>query len=105
MNRLSKTDAKKKDGYFAELEKARDAVNEAVAKYNEVVGIIEEFRQEVYDRQEEYSGNKSDAWQEGERGTAYGEWKDEWGTTIDVIEEPEMDALDQFEGLRNSPDE
>jgi hypothetical protein len=104
MTKLSKDQQKKKDELFKKLEETKGALETALTSYNEVVGEVTEFRDEVVSEMDDYYSNKSDKWQEGEKGEAYSSWKDQWESF--EIEEVEIDLVDEadFDALSVDPD-
>lgn len=123
MNKLTKAQEATKDDLVkrlneakAEVEKAFGVVvnymdNElasAVAAYNDIVGEVEGFRDELVGDMENYYDERSEKWQEGDAGSSYQEWKGEWeglDTTIvddaTVPDEPTMGHADELEQLSN----
>jgi predicted nucleic acid-binding Zn-ribbon protein len=103
--KLSKDELKKRDDLVEELRAlesgvettinafnealadAKDAVEEAVTAYNDKLADAREFTQEIAGRIYDEISEKSDKWQEGERGEAATQFKDEW----------EVLCLDDFE--------
>jgi hypothetical protein len=65
--------------------KLREPVDKAVADYNEVVGEAKSFAEEIANRSEGEYDEKSEKWQEGEKGQAAAEFRDAW-QTIDMEE-------------------
>lgn len=130
MKKLSKDQLKRKAETLAALQAAQgelsDAINAAntvigmeaakleplVAKYNEAVEKVEEFRAEIAQELTDHFDEKSEKWQEGDAGSSYSSWKGEWESLsaeqIEIaapseIEEP--DWIDEvFDGLPDSPD-
>lgn len=66
----------------------------AVDAYNEALGELSSFRDEIVGEMETYADERSDKWRESEAGSSYEEWKNEW-------EGLDMDELDQFEPLES----
>jgi hypothetical protein len=62
----------------AKLAELRTALENAALAYNAARNELISFRDEIHDKIETYIGNKSDKWQEGERGAAFQEWCDAW---------------------------
>jgi hypothetical protein len=104
---------------------AREALNAAVARFNELMaqewaGVEKEaealnaaisdltsFRDEVMQSMEDYAGERSEKWQESEAGQNYAAWMEQWeGLRVDEVElerpadvdEPDVD-LDDFDQL------
>ena len=96
MNKLSKDQLADRDVRLATLEETCEAlvgavdeynkaIEEAFAKleplvkaYNVAVSDAQEFAQEVASDIDDYIRDKSEKWQEGERGQAYIAWRDAW---------------------------
>lgn len=112
MKSISKDDSKRRDSLtatlnteFAKLQDSHNVLLEAVAKYNADVEAFNEKLQEargfcddIANEIDNYISDKSDKWQEGERGEAYGAWRDEWQnvdiTDIETIADPEAPDFD-----------
>lgn len=97
------------DGALSEYEDAvtsgRDQINEKIAAYNEKLTELREIVTEQVSAMDDYMGDKSEKWQDGERGQEYSEWKDTWdnaGASIDDIEELQVEVPSEItwpEGL------
>ena len=79
-----------------EFNEKRSALAEDLeAKRTEVNNAIEELRSvrdEVVADQENYYDERSERWQEGERGEAYAEWKDTWESAeLELVEDLELE--------------
>lgn len=89
----------------------REDVEKAVSEYNEAVERARDFSSEVAVNFEVEIADKSEKWQEGERGQAAAEMQQEWdGASFDeyVIEFPDELAFDDPEyasTLENLPEE
>jgi len=110
MKSLDKTDTKRRLELAEQLTVAENALGAALEAYNRVVAdawspvqsaiddynaLVEEangFKDDVASQIEEYMDARSESWQEGERGQAYAEWRDNWQAayfeTVD-LEQPE----------------
>lgn len=110
MKRLSKGQLAARDDLIKRLRDASAAVSEMIGlanskieEYNAAVADVETFRDEIKGAQEEYEGERSDKWREGEGGSNYQDWMGEWDSLdpspIDEVEEPDMDLADNLEGL------
>ena len=73
--------------------------------YNELVDSAEEFRTQVVGDMNEHYYDKSDKWQESEKGQAYLEWISDWDNADlapieiefpDPIDEPELHHDESF---------
>lgn len=122
--KLSKADDKRRDGFVAELEikggKLSQAISEfnaamqeawskveaAQTEYNELLGEISEFRDEIVSERQGEWDDKSEKWQEGERGEAAQSWITAWEnidfSEVDIsqpdeLEEPDLAHRDELE--------
>ena len=88
--------------YNDTVSEAKVEVEAAVEKFNGLVTNVKEFTDGVAQRASDEFDDKSEKWQEGERGEAASSWKDEWENfgleEIDVnwpddldIDQPDMD--------------
>lgn len=128
MKKLSKTEIKEKDDLATKIEAAAtkvraavEAINEklldlireaesAVEEYNATVDEWNEFRSGIEEQQQEFFDNRSESWQEGDAGSDYQGWIDEWVDEPehieidfpDQIQEPDLDLADHINQL---PDE
>jgi hypothetical protein len=59
----------------AAIEEQWEAVADALAHYNETVSQANEWLSTVSSEIEGYMSERSEKWQDSERGQAYGEWK------------------------------
>jgi hypothetical protein len=64
--------------YNQEVEKLRTPVELAVTEYNELVGEARTLCSEVAAIASDSIGDKSEKWQEGDKGQAAQEWADAW---------------------------
>ncbi len=85
------------------IQQANELLDRAVGDYNAVLEEINGWREGIAADQESFYDEKSEKWQEGEKGSAYSEWKDLWSNEIEdatyeepselTIEYPEEEAL------------
>jgi hypothetical protein len=83
--------------YNDAVAEARGTLEDALAKYNELVAEARGFVEDIASTASGEIDDKSEKWQEGERGRAAIEWKDAWenATLEDVaIEFPDDVAID-----------
>jgi len=67
--------------------------NEQVYAYNELLERASNLRDEIVSDQETYYEERSERWQQGDKGEAHQEWSDEWaGADLEAVEE-----IDEFE--------
>lgn len=64
--------------YNGEAEKLKPPVELAIEKYNEMMAAAKEFAEQVAKRIEEKYDEKSEKWQEGEKGQVAAEFRDAW---------------------------
>lgn len=111
MNKLSKEQQKKIDDLRARWTAARDLLDTEQADVNEKISqfeaslnekivdlnaIIEEangLREEIESDAQSYHDEKSEKWQEGERGSAYSDWISSWQNEVEEIEEVSIEAV------------
>jgi len=114
MNKLTKDHEKRLtelrerwDSARAELETAQNeankqiadavtALNAQIAAMNAIVSDANELRDEIASAAQDYMGEKSEKWQEGERGVAYQEFASAWENEVEEIEEVEAEELDRY---------
>ena len=53
-------------------------VNDAIDAYNEILSEAKGFAEDISRQQEEYYDERSDAWQDGDKGQEYQSWQEEW---------------------------
>jgi hypothetical protein len=94
--------------YNIEVSKLRADVDKAVSDYNEVIEEARGFAEDVATQAESEYDDKSEKWQQGEKGQSAAAWRDEWqGLEADAldaswpddysIDDPEH--ADKLEGL------
>jgi len=95
--------------FNAAMEEAFKAVEEAQARYTECVDAARSFADDVASEARSEWDDKSEKWQEGERGQAAGEWVEEWeGLDFDTaeivmpdpIEEPDLGHAEMLRDAR-----
>jgi len=122
MQKLSKAQIKERDDLSAKLSEAGDVLNAAITKYNEAIkaayedvekamsefntAVIEarDFVEQVHSDIENYYDDKSEKWQESERGQNYSSWRDAWSEAISELNEVEYSEPDSFDEA-DIPDE
>ena len=92
------------------VEQAESDINGAIASLNEVIGEMNEFIEEIKDNWQGQFDDKSETWQEGERGQAVSNLISEWETQFNIIDDVEFsqidmadDEIEQFENLPSEP--
>lgn len=121
MKKLSKAQEKQRDTLIEVLNKAAEDVRIAVEKintaiddnlnpsieaYNSVLEDISTFKDEIVADMEVYADERSDKWRESDAGSSYNSWQAEWEnvdlselSTVDHIDEPEMEHAETLGGL------
>lgn len=130
MNRLSKTQLAEKARLLEQLqqagsrleeavadfnrkvEEAKAPVDQAVEEYNAVLAEAKAFAEGIAADAQSHYDDKSEKWQEGERGQAYQAWIGEWENVnlddLEVelpaeVELPELSAVDELDGIADEP--
>ena len=126
MKRLSKDRKQQRADLVTRLNDAAEAVraalvavnaeiagklNSAIENYNLILSVAEAFRDEIVSELEHYASDRSDRWQNSERGQSHEAWKQEWEVldvtgldAIDEIDEPEMAHANELESIRSQPE-
>lgn len=68
-------------------------VADAQDEYNAIVIDANGFREDVVSDIQSYVDHRSDNWRDGERGSAYEEWKGQWETELEEVSLDEPDEL------------
>lgn len=95
------------------VDAAKAAIERAVAAYNEVLAEAREFAEQAASDMDSYASERSEKWQESDKGSDYASWKDEWeGFSPDDVEPPsivtpdlEPPDMSHAEDLEALPDE
>lgn len=129
MKKLGKGELTDKARIVGEVDEAKTELEEAVAEYNKVVeeakgkvtaaleklnGTIEsanEWRSNINNEQDTYYDERSEKWQEGDAGSAYSDWKDNYSTEFDAVEidlpdeleMPDVGVVEAMEELTDEP--
>jgi hypothetical protein len=130
MNRLSKTQLAEKVRLLQQLrrvgskveealadfnrkvEEAKAPVDQAVEEYNAVLAEAKAFAEGIAADAQSHYDDKSEKWQEGERGQAYQAWVSEWENVnlddLEVelpgeVELPELNAVDELDCIADEP--
>jgi hypothetical protein len=97
------------DIYNTAVTNLRGPLEEALAAYNELVGEARGFVEDIASAADNEISDKSEKWQEGEKGQAAIEWKDAWEqATFDEIEiefpdDLTLDGLDHADTIEQLP--
>jgi chromosome segregation ATPase len=83
------------DSFNSELEDNQTALQAKLDAYNELISEAQEFANEVAGRADEEISDKSETWQDGEKGQEATAWKDAWeNLSFDEVEIDFPDTLD-----------
>lgn len=88
--------------YNAAMEEAWTAVDEALGAYNETLSEARELRGDIVDQIQNHIDDKSEKWQDSDKGQAYESWRQQW-EQID-LEEVEIDKPDELELNADNPE-
>lgn len=130
MTKLTKAQLKQRDELGAKLNGAKEDLEHAVEEYNaalttawdevqqsldamnELIDDANSWRTDIAQEIADYISERSEKWQEGDKGQAYGQWQTEWEEDIERIEleKPDDLSLDDIEGdytqlLESTPEE
>lgn len=98
------------DQYNNQMREAWEAVNLRVIAYNQKIEAANEWQTGVVDNARALYDEKSEKWQEGERGQAMSEFIETYDDALEEIDLPEPDEidapdLDDATTLKDRPDE
>ena len=129
MKKISKDQIKRRDelqgklqSLMADLETACEAYNEtlrekwsaiddALGAYNEAIGEVNEWQQEIASDIQSYMDDRSEKWLESDKASEYESWREEFEDEIEevTLEQPEeldtSDLEDLSEALGNRREE
>ena len=128
MKKLTKEQAQKKAALSEEMSEKMGALNTLIKKlndeitaqwetietakeeYNQSIRDANEFQEEIASNIDEYVGERSEKWQEGEQASRYEDWKSQWEESFDECDLEEPEALSEVEDtfsedLENRPEE
>ena len=97
--------------FNAKMEEAWAEVSAKIETYNETVTAAAEFRDNIVEQRQGEWDDKSERWQEGDRGQSAQGWISEWeGASLEPLEveqpeELEVPDMDHDETLGGLPDE
>jgi|SRR5215467_830978 len=113
MTKLTKAQLTEKQDHETKLEETLDALTAAVTEYNdalealweekigpaleaynEAVDAANQWRGDIASDMQNYYDERSEKWQEGDKGSAYSDWKDEWSEEFDQVELDKPDAVE-----------
>lgn len=97
------------DSEFEKVEAAVQAFNQKVDAYNGVLQKARDWQSDVVQQIDDYMGEKSEKWLDGDAGQAYQSWRDdienETLDDIDQMEVPEKPEPDHVGIIENFPGE
>jgi len=126
--KLTKTQLAQRGDFVAKLELAAEAVgsavdtansaidaaaakvNDAIDAYNEILADAAEFAENIGADAQSEIADKSERWQEGDRGTAATEWADAWeGLDLSPVDHASIELIDEVDAdhaatLADAPD-
>jgi len=78
-----------------------------VAALTETIEAVNSFIESVHEEQQEYFDERSESWQDGDAGSAYGDWMSAWEREVEAVEFeepapmelPYFESLESFEGI------
>jgi len=77
------------------LQEAKDNdLDEAFTTYQDAMTDGRDLMEELANDADNYFDDKSEKWQEGEKGEAYGEWRDRLREIADEFDEPECPEIE-----------
>lgn len=94
-----------------EVNEAIERLNDAIADYNATIEDANNWAQDLLSQMEQYKEGKTEKWQESNAGQQYDSWVQAWADDlesaeeIDLINVPEMDAIEVLEIRPVSPDQ
>ena len=94
MKKVSKKTQDRIADLFSQLDDAAGEIECAVSNYNAAAYELNEIRAEVAAEIETYIDERSDRWQESERGETYAEWLNSWEEETEEVDEPCCDHGD-----------
>ena len=85
------------------LRDAWEKVQEQIEKYNAVIDDAKAWAEDIASEIQSFIEDKSEAWQQGDRGQAYEEWRSSFETV--ELEEVELEAPEEIDiDLRDAAD-
>lgn len=99
------------DTFNERLAEQKEALEAAVVAYNEILSEVREFAEEIATEAESAISDKSEKWQDGDKGQAATEFKDAWeglsfdDLELDLPEELTFEAPGHSDDLENAPEE
>lgn len=131
MKSISNKQSQQLNSFKSDLEQKQEKVEEAIAnfnanveelwanlvadsinEYNLTVIAAQDFVDQTRSEIQSYYDERSDSWQDGNRGTLFNEWIEQWDISLEEIDinsptetdVPEFEAVGQLESLPQEPD-
>jgi hypothetical protein len=106
VNKLTKKQLLVKEALFLQLHliAMEDKDFDSVV-YNEAIQNLNSFIAETRDEMQMYFDERSDKWQESEKGTYYQDWIDNWDVEYDEVESFDDVELPEEIDLNNEPEQ
>lgn len=94
--------------YNKAIEEAKSNLEPAITKLNECLEAARNWRDEVVAEMDDYAGNRSEKWSEGDAGQTFESWKQEFENLeledveiefpeeLDVVEDDRSEAVDNL---------
>lgn len=98
--KFNRTERKELDAHTAKLKKLREEIFAKIQEYNDEVDNFTNTRDEAADRVQGEYDDKSERWQEGERGQAVAEWLEE----VRQVEVTRLDEAGEVEAAEGELD-
>ena len=76
------------------LEQAWDKVDSALTAYNEAVGEANSWREGIAGDMQTYFDERSEKWQEGDKGQEYASWKQQFEEELQDADLPKPEKLE-----------
>jgi hypothetical protein len=97
--------------YNSTMNSAWAKVEKRIIDLNEKIVEADQWRADLASEMQDFYDEKSEKWQEGERGCAYQEWISEWESDLSEVEMeapedvdmPDVDAIDTMNELSEEP--
>ena len=91
MKRLNKKEIATKGELF-------QALTDAATAYNAAHAAVNDWRQTVVDRMDEYEGERSERWEESEAAETFRSWREQWEQEVgeEVDEAAAENAADEM---------
>lgn len=84
------------DSYNEKLQELFEEIKGAEADYNQALQECRQFCADRAQEMQDYYDERSDAWQEGDAGESYTQWKDDW-EAFDNVDDIDIEQPDSLE--------